>query len=305
MKKKLALMGLGVAVGSLLLISSAYAGIGDAPGYDAYKSAVKNTLSIQNVTRNISVSVEDNGAALLSLNSTIKSASGDKMGSANVDVKNGSTEQTIQLYNQDGKHIVKTSGSDVYQIIDAKNGKAEFKKHLDQKEQLDPAMAQEMENIVDSLVGNLKNYVSLDEANGVKDIHFQLSGSQIPTVVNTIGSVIVKKGANEKVHSLQPSETLGVNVATLKDSLPKITQDIKIESVTMNASIDADNHITNQVAQIQISGKDAGGTAHEVIVKVNMGLSDFNNTKPDTVDLSGKKVETVKPFDKEAKKLGN
>jgi hypothetical protein len=293
MNKKLALMGVGVAVGSMLMITSAYAGIGDAAGYSAYKSAIKNTLAIQNVTRNIDMSIVDNGAALLNVKSTMKSAGTEEPGSVNVDVQGGSTTQTIQYFNQDGKRIVKTSGSDVYQIIDTKNPKEQSKDHEKQNDQTDVVMQQEMENVVDALVGNLKDYVSMNQTGDVKDIHFQLTGTQIPTVVNTVGSLLVKQGANE--HTPKATETLGMNVATLRDSLPKLTQDIKIESVSMNASVDADNHITNQVAEIQISGKDAQGAAHAVIVKLNIGLSDFNKTTVDTVNLTGKKVETVTP----------
>jgi hypothetical protein len=299
MNKKLSLIGIGVAVGSMLLITSAYAGIGDAPGYNAYKSAVKSTMDIKNVTRNIDVTVEDNGAAILNVKSTMKSAGTEEPGSVNVDLTGTAAPQTIQYFNQGGKRIVKTSGSDVYQIVDT-NG---IHENLDKQEgHDDAAMTQEMENVVDALVGNLKNYVAMDESNGTKDIHFTLSGSQIPTVVNTIGSVFVKQGATGKVHTPDASETFGVNVSTLRDSLPKLTQEIKIDTVSMNATVDADNHITNQVAELHISGKDAQGTAHEVTVKLNIGLSSFNSTTPDTVDLTGKTVQTVKPFDKGSNK---
>jgi hypothetical protein len=191
----------------------------------------------------------------------------------------------------------------VYQVVNFADGNGDFAKHLEQGEKPDAAMKQEAENIVDSLVGNLKNYVTLDESNGTKDIHFALSGSQISPVVNTIGSAVIKQGTGEQKRLPDPSKTLGVNIASIKDSLPKLTQDIKIESVTMNASVDADNHITNQVAQISISGKDAQGSAHAVVVKVNMGLSDFNNTTPDTVDLAGKKIENVQPSELKHGKL--
>ncbi|MBP1992396.1 hypothetical protein [Paenibacillus eucommiae] len=297
MNKKLGLIGAGVAVSSMLLISSAYAGIGADPGYEAYKSAFKNTMAIQNVTRNVSVSVEDNGSSLLNVNSTIKTNGEDAIGSANVAVNNGSTEQTIQFYNQDGQQIVKTSGSDVYQIVDIENSDFEDK-HWKHDKQADPALAQEMETILDSLVGNLKNYVSVeDEVGGVRDIHFKVSGSQISPVVNTIGSVIIKHGSQANPSLPAPAETLGVNLSSIQDSFPKLAQDIKIESVSMNATVDADNHITNQIAEIEISGNDGQGTTHKVIVKLQMGLSDFNSTVADTVDLEGKQIEKINPFE--------
>lgn len=65
MNKKLAMLGLGVAVGSMMLVTSVYAGVGEAPGYEAFKTAVKQTATIKNVTRQVNVSLQDNGASLL------------------------------------------------------------------------------------------------------------------------------------------------------------------------------------------------------------------------------------------------
>ncbi|UUZ95627.1 hypothetical protein LJK87_14995 [Paenibacillus sp. P25] len=61
MKKKSLWIGAGAAVGDVLLISSAYAGIGDTPGYDAYKSAFKTTVAAKSMTENATVHVTDNG----------------------------------------------------------------------------------------------------------------------------------------------------------------------------------------------------------------------------------------------------
>ncbi|UKS25140.1 hypothetical protein LOZ80_26570 [Paenibacillus sp. HWE-109] len=304
MNKKLAMMGLGVAVGSMMLVTSVYAGVGDAPGYEAFKSAFKETATVDNVTRQVNVSLKDNGAPLLNVTSTIKSSGKNQAGSAEVTVKSGAEQQTIHFYNQDGKQIVKTDDSDVYKLLEGDGMQGKFKEHERANHTPDPQVISEVENVVDALVGNLKNYVTMDQASGnVKNIHFKLSGSQISPVVNTIGSLVIKHGTAENNDRPLPAkaDTLGVDVTTLKNSLPQLTSDIKMDEVEMNASVDADNHITNQTAQIHISGKDAGGKAHDVVLSVDMTLSSLNSTTPDTVDLNGKKLETVK-FDENSGK---
>ncbi|NEW06991.1 hypothetical protein GK047_13350 [Paenibacillus sp. SYP-B3998] len=304
MNKKLAMMGLGVAVGSMMLVTSVYAGVGDAPGYETFKSAFKQTAAVENVTRQVNVSLQDNGVSLLNVKSTIKSDQSGRAGSAEVKVKNGKEEQTIHFYSQDGKQIVKTADSDVYKVIEAQPGNGKFKALEGANHTPDPATIQEVENVVDALVGNLKNYVTMDQKSGKgKEIHFKLSGSQISPVVNTIGSLIIKHGTQENGQRPIPAkaDTLGVDVSTLKNSLPQLANDIKMDAVEVNATIDGDNHITNQTAQIHISGKDVQGVNHDVVLSVDMTLSSLNSTTPDTVDLNGKKVENVK-FDQQSRK---
>ncbi|SDN37875.1 hypothetical protein SAMN04487897_102701 [Paenibacillus sp. yr247] len=307
MNKKLAMMGLGVAVGSMMLVTSVYAGVGNAPGYETFKSAVKQTAAVDNVTRQVNVTLQDNGAQLLNVRSTIKSSGVNHAGSAEVTVRSAADEQTIHFYNQDGKHIVKTDDSDVYKLLEGEGMPGKFNGHERLNHTPDPQVTSEVENVVDALVGNLKNYVTMDEAAGnVKEIHFKMSGSQISPVVNTIGSLVIKHGALQNSHRPLPTkaDTLGVDVSTLKNSLPQLVSDIKMDEVEVNASVDADNHITNQTAQIHISGKDAQGTAHDVVLSVDMTLSSLNSTTPDTVDLTGKQLEIVKFDEKSHKNWG-
>lgn len=301
MNKKVAMIGAGVVAGSVLLMSSVYAGIGSTPGYTTYKSALKNTVAVDNVTDKINLTVEDNGKVLFQVNSTIKSIENDRMGSAEFTLLSGETKQSIQVFSQDDKEIIKTSGSDVYQIVEMDaDEKEQLKKHKEGFKKHDPAFAQEVENVIDALVGNLKNYVTLKEEGESKEVALQLTGTQIPAVVNTIGSLLIKAGSqdHDEELALNPEDTFGINVQSIEDSLPKLAEDIKIEAVSMDADVNAANLITSHNAEIQISGKDSQGANHEVVIKLSVDSSDFNNTTPDTIDLTGKKVENVKPFDK-------
>ena len=75
--------------------------------------------------------------------------------------------------------------------------------------------------------------------------------------------------------------------------MPKLTSDISIDSADMKAELDKDNFITSQVGNIVISGKDADGNSHSITVNIDMSMSGFNSTTPDTVDLTGKQVKTI------------
>jgi len=301
MNKKLAIMGVGVAVGSMLLLTSVYAGVGEAPGYEAYKSAFKQTAAIGNATRQVNVALTDNGQELLSVKSTIKTGGNDhREGSASLIVTDGAESQTIQFYSQDGKRIVKTEDSDIYKILEAPKARGRFKQvHGDARQAPDAQTVQEVEHLVDALVGNLKQAVTMTEGAGdTKELHFKLSGTQISPVVNTIGSLLIKHGTSRELgeHAAPvQSGKLGIDMRSLHESLPQLTGDIKMDTVEMNATVDSDNHITNQSALIQISGKDSSGTEHDVRLNVDITLSSLGSTAPDTVDLTGKQVETVKP----------
>lgn len=298
MNKKLAMIGAGVVAGSVLLMSSVYAGIGTTAGYDTYKSAIKNTVAVDNVTKQLNLSIVDNGKVLVQVDSTIKSGVDDLGGSAEVTLQSGDTTQSIQIFSQNNQKIIKTSSSDVYQILKTDLEEQEKFRKGKEGEQHDPAFAKEMENVVDTLVGNLKNYVTLKEDGASKQVGLQLTGSQIPALANTIGSLIIREGGRDHGEdmTLNPADTFGVNVQSIKDSLPKLAEDIKIESVSLDAEVNADNLITSQTAEIQISGKDSQGVKHQVVIELAVDSFDFNNTTPDTIDLTGKTVENVEPF---------
>jgi hypothetical protein len=288
-KKKLLLFGTGFTLGSALLVTSAFAGIGDAPGYDAYKTAIKSTLSAQSLTENVNVTVEDNGAQLLSVKTVAKTDKAHRAASADVEIQGGSAGGSVQMYRQDGQQIVKTSGSDVYNVY----GKA-GKKDQGHREKADGAWNTEMENVADALVGNLKNYVTLHpQADGTKQIVFQLNGSQIPSVAKALSSIFIKQAVNNDHANKIQNSPFGTELQQVRASLPKLTQDIQIQEADLNATVDSQNRITDQKVKVTLSGKDDQGTNHQVVISADIALSGFNSTTPDKVDLTGKQVKTV------------
>jgi hypothetical protein len=300
MNKKLALIGTGVTVGTFLLITSAYAGMAENSGYESYKTAIKTTVSAKSMTQAIAVTVQDNGKSLVGVNATVKRNKDSQAVSADVKIKGGDTEQTLNVYNAAGKTVLKTGDSEAYKVLEGKAGSAHRQgmgrpdKELGGQED---AFHKEAENLIDALVGNLKQYVTeAPAANGAKEIRISLSGSQIPTAVNALGSFLVKKASYDHIQGGNDKALkapFGTDFSALKQAMPKLSQDVAITKVDLQATVDGSGYIANQKANLSIEGKDGSGVAHTVVVSIDLGLSGVNATTPDSIDLTGKTVEVV------------
>ena len=116
MKKKVMFIGAGLTIGSALLVTSAFANMGGADGYEAYKSAIKHTAAITSATHGITLSVQDNGNELISATTTVKESDTDGGVSGQAVIRAGETPQTFDFYNQAGKQVFKAGDSDTYYV---------------------------------------------------------------------------------------------------------------------------------------------------------------------------------------------
>jgi hypothetical protein len=293
MKKKWLVLGSAVGLSSLVMVATGFSAMASTSGYDAYKSALKNTKTVNSVAIQAAAALQDNGNVLADAKGSIKVSLDNKAVSGNADVTANGAQQSFNFYKQASGTVFKSSASDVYYV---KQGSAQ--KHTEAKDQNEYDMSQQVETVVDALVGNLKDYVSVDtKADGSKDVAIQLDNAQIPTVINAIAPIAIKeatKTENDGENKADDKSEIPFNKDLLKTAAPQLTQDIKIEKVAVKAHINASNYIEHQEADITVSGKDADGTAHQVTLHLQADLSDFNNATPDTIDLTGKNVQQIK-----------
>lgn len=304
-RKKWIAMGAGVGLGAVMLTVSGLSAMAGTSGYEAWKSAVKQTKTAESIAGAVTLTVTDNDKRLAGAEAAFKK---DGSGaSANVQVNAGAMSHEMNVYLQDGRAILKPGDSDTYQVTEPWGDGGHGWKH-DSNHAPDPAMVQRVERVFDALVGNLKDRVTLTEnADGSKQATLSLSGNQVPVAINAIGSLLIG-GAADGDHwkhgkpGWADEGQAGAGAETNGDSwfapgagpeMPKLTQDIRVESIELDATIDADNYMDAQTAEIHISGKDADGTAHSVVVQAAIDLSGVNATVADTVDLTGKNVQTI------------
>jgi hypothetical protein len=291
MKKKMVWMGLGGVVGSVMLVSSVFAGVGDYAGYDAYKTALKHTGTSQSVTGAFDLTVSDNAKSIVALKSTLKFDSVNHNSSGKVEVKSTNSNQQFELYNQDDQEIIKRGDSEIYTILDTGE-----KHHNNQwKQQANSNIANEAENVIDSLVGNLRNEVNLKtNTDGSKQINVELKGTQLPTIVNTLTSILIKNGGQEMAKNAAQKDNLhGMLNTDFLNELPKLVKDISIRSISLTGDITADDSLDHQNAHLMIYGKDASGAGHELTFNFNITLSNQDHTVPDKINLTGKQVQTL------------
>ncbi|OPH57499.1 hypothetical protein BC351_02945 [Paenibacillus ferrarius] len=295
MKKKWLMVGGAVGISSIVMVTTGFSALASTSGYDAYKSALKNTKTVQNVAVQAAAALQDNGNVLASANGSFKVSLDSKTASGNADVLTNGTQQSLSFYKQENQTVLKSNASDVYFV-----NQETQKKHKNEKTQTGTEIPQQVETVIDALVGNLKDYVAVDtKADGSKEIAIELDNAQIPTVVNALAPIAIKEATKEENDGEKKDDTASTgkfpfNEDFLKHAAPQLTQDIKIEKVAVKATINANNYISHQEADVTVSGKDASGAAHQVTLHLQADLSGYNSTTPDNVDLTGKTVQTLK-----------
>lgn len=295
MKKKPLMIVLSLVVGITMLSATAFASLTSSSGYEVYKAALKNLPQVNSLTTQAVVSVSDNGKVILNADGTAKMDRANRTMSSLSTITVGDKTQTTEVYHQQDQTIMKNGDSDVYNVMAMKAGKAPLDKNFD-KRTAHEAVAQDVENIVDLLASNFDSNITLDnKADGTQVVTLSLAGSQITPLENAVASLIVKSAAREGERGPRAGAPTGSIDSIVRSTMPQLIDAISLNSVDMTANVNAQGQITKQTATIKITGNDASGKTHEVIISADINLSGINSTTPDNVDLTGKQVNNIQP----------
>lgn len=263
------LIGLCIVLGVLILGTAAYAISSGSDGYDTYKTALKNTWVVQSLTGTLEVSATDNGNTLLTSRNVVKTNLGSKDLSGYFTVSANGQESAVEIYRQDEEVISRMGGTDEYNAAPRVPNKYQAEYNLLKEN------AAEVEKVINLLAYKLDNYITVEEnEDGSRDVSLQLTANQITQVQNAVVSLLVKSGVAERGN--------GPIAALIEQNLPALVDNIKLTGINLQARVNADNLIEQQTVNINIAGTDAYGNAHNIAVSMNLDLSDFNNTIPDT-----------------------
>lgn len=292
MNKKWMAIGISIVAGAALLFTTAFAGVNDTAGYEAYKEAVKNMTQVRNATADFEFSLTDNGTYLMGASSVVKTDMETGAMSSSTLVKAGDEQLAMDVFEKDGKVVLKSSDSEEYSVIEPKDRKYDRRKAFD--ESRDPEAMKFCETVIDTLAGDLKHYFTYHvNQDGTADIALHLEQNQISPVVNGLVSLAVRSAAEDRLENRHYGYSRRDLGHPMNVELPKLVSDIRIKSVDMTAEINEQNMIENQMVSILLEGKDTRGERHEVAFSVDMKLAGINSTRPDTVDLTGKQVKVI------------
>jgi len=176
MNKKIIAIATSLVVSGGVLMGTAYAATTQLSGYDAYKLAIVNTKNLKNETADLKLAVNDGTKNLANVSSNIKVNSTTNAMSQTTTVKSSKGSENFSTFKQAGKSISKSSTSAVYNVKEESNNKNFNKK----AEKMNPEVAKSMEVILDTLVGNMKDGVTVtDNADGTKKVTVALNKDQI------------------------------------------------------------------------------------------------------------------------------
>jgi hypothetical protein len=172
--------------------------------------------------------------------------------------------------NQDDKYYLTNLNK-----TDIRNTKAKFPNPFDFEN------AEDIEKIVDAVVGSLKDNVLIEELNDKSKVYSgSLSESQVPTVINAISSFGIK-------------QLIQNNRRDPDYSMPNIQNDIYIKNISGKATENKEGLVESIEAKTVFSGVDKEGRVHDISILIYFSLLDVNTTAIEKPNLENEKVEKV------------
>ena len=282
-KNKKMIMAVSFCLGVIILVTTALAEIASKSGYEQFKDAIKLTAEnfsekLDSYTLETIVTIKDNDK-LVTSNSMLQKynrVDGIMENSTTIEYSNGETK-TNYNYSDKGGTIFHHSDNDIYYVNEFPRGdytSANFSNPFKEDR------AKDVERIFDALVGNLKDYVVVeDNTDGTKEFSGSLSEAQIPPLVNAVSSFAFKQTFSNR----------GYMDARL--ALPDISEDVFVKKVTGKASINKEGIMQSMFATAIVSGKDKSGNTHDLTFEALVRVTDINSTNIVKPDLRDKKVE--------------
>ncbi len=300
MKKNLFRTCIGLAVGGSLLITSTIMSMASGPtGYELLKSAVKNSDKIENATFIMSGTLTDNDKEFMNVNSTLKIES-DQLISGAISVDTDKIDKSYTFFGSQNNMVFKDDDSKVYNKVNSnkkENGRKIKKRAHSSENYNTPQMDAICENIVDTLVGNLKNeVVSEDIGDGQKLISINLDKDEIPAIFNMLLNVKADVECDEEYNNHDKMQKiLGINPKDFK--APELTNNVQAEKIDVNIVVDKDNIINEMDIEIEVTGNDDENQLHNQKLTLSFDVSGINSTSVDTIDLNGQKVKEISSED--------
>jgi len=275
--KRFKTIAITALAGCLLLTMSITAFASSGSGYENYKGAVKSTIFAKNATVNAQFEVKDNGSIILTGDSNIKLDNENSSSKTNFTVDKIS--KVLETSKDNGTIIKNTDGK--YYIT--KKGSEQSNKNERENLSASSSTVKLAEMVADTLAGDVKNQFVKDG----QTINVNLTGAQIPELARlALSAAVENTGRIGDKH-----QSNDANLKSLMDKLPKLSN-IDIKSIDMTATVDGNILKSNKVTVV-ITGVDANGVAHEISVMLNGEITNVGSTKIDTIDTTGKNVQTI------------
>ncbi len=272
-KKLLAAIG----ISGTLMLGSVYSISANTSGYDLYKEALKKTHTADSATMNVNLKIEDNKKTILSSASIFKSDSVNQVNSISTRLANETEVSNMNMYKQDGNWFISKDGIDTVYKMNTSN----TPHHSNTTELKD-----DLENLIDVMTKNLQQQITVaDNQNGSQLIELDLTGKEIPLTANALSTFMIKHAV--MIQDKTETESSDFHI---KAKAPELDHDITVKQIKLTAQVNKENYIEQQTVNAVVTGKDKQGTSHEVVLNIELNVSNYNQTTVTPVEIPTDKV---------------
>jgi len=266
-------------VGTVVLVTSAFADVMIESGYYSLKNSAKTTMAkltteVDNFTINIIASAKVDDQVFVETNERIKY---DMVQQARESTgKNNEKGEITENYNYSDKN------QNIYKDFQTGKYHVYYKRHQDDYKILgnpfEEEQAEDVEKIVDAFVGSLQDTIQVEQIDGKKVYIGNLSDTQVPSLMNAILSFALKYSVFDE--------------RTIKESnFPYPKTNIFISSVSGKAVENENGILESIIGRISLTADDKDGSTHLYTVELSIEIFDVNNTAVNKPDLTGEDVE--------------
>jgi hypothetical protein len=272
-KKILAVIG----VSGTLMLGSVYSISANTSGYELYKSALKQTHTANSATMEVKLSITDNQTAIFTADSTFKSDSVNQVNALTTTLANEAETSTMNMYKQDGNWFVMKNGFDsIY--------KMEISRTPHHKNTAE--LKDDLENLIDVMTKNLQQKITVEETqNGKHSIELDLTGKEIPLTANALSTLMIKHAVMIQDNNEQDGSDFHIQA-----TMPELDHDISVKQVKLTAQVNNENYIEKQVIKVVVTGKDQKGISHELVLSIDLNVTDYNQTSVTPIEIPAEKV---------------
>lgn len=239
-------------------------------GYQLYKTALKNTHTLNSAQATMETTVTVNNEIKQTIDLEAQYNFQQMAAVSSVQLGMGKATEQLNFTLQNGQFYIENGEiGETFKIKKSHDEDKDYSKHHD------PELMKIGEKVIDTLTLPLHNEFKVE---GDK-ITFELTHDEIPALFREIGQYVVKKGTIAHENATMSTSEYPFLTEDLTADLPALTQNIKIEQVKLEAELDGDM-LESQRMLIKMSGEDEQGKAHQIIVEMNMTI---NNTNGETI----------------------
>jgi hypothetical protein len=298
MKKKYLAIGAAVLLSGLLLVSMTLTSYASGNAYEQLKQPLsEEPAEIGSMTVHMDMSVTDNGVTAMSTTGDIKADKAAEKTSGQVKISGKSEEKVINFFSADNAVLFNVEGSENWYRTEGREGN--FRRDSENRINSVNADAQKLRGmLMDALMGDLKDQVSLEESNGLRTFSLELNKDNMPLLVQTAfnaGGMHNKADLPDAAAiSNLPAELQGLvsDLANYHKDVD-ISGEKELEGINVKLTVDQDNKPVGAELSVAFSGMSVDGSKHNFVTSFKAAMSDLNTTVPDQAGIDPSKAITV------------